>query len=885
MTTTAGKYSVFDDAPGSTHNLVVELVPSGANVLEFGCATGYMSAVLRKRLGCHVTGIEIDPAAAELARSRAERVIVGDAEQLDYELELGDERFEVILFADVLEHLREPSAVLRRVRPLLATGGSIVASIPNVAHGSVRVALLGGEFRYNPYGLLDDTHLRFFTRDSVLSLFEDAGYVVTEWQRKGTPIDQTEVVGMDIELPEPIRERLESDPDATTYQFIVKAARAEDVDGVRSVRAELGALRADVEVRDAAIRKLQAALAQQTEASARARRIADERETTLGELRESLHDREALHGELREIRQLLGKQFTQMRALAREVTASAERDARLEQSLARVHEDILLRQDDVQASLYDVRGLVARSGATAADARADEYQQTIRRVQEAVRRIVPRAAVVLVVSRGDDALLHLFGRTGRHFPRRDDGLWAGEYPATSGSAIAQLEWQRAERADFLIFPKPAFWWLDFYGELARHLEHHYQAVHRDDACVVYDVRQPQPAVRSVWQVFENAVAMRRSAIGDEPAILDWNTGLDIATRFPLLTVFSPPPFVEAELPYVDRSVSVVALATRDTAVVAEARRVASGAILTFSGSASGDLAVEIERIEQPGAGAPAKSASVSMVIPCFNNSACTAACLRAVQETLPDHLAVEIIVVDDGSTDDTSAVVERSAARDRRVRLVRNPTNLGFIASCNRGAEVARHELLVFLNNDTVPLSGWLEAVLQVFRDEPRAGVVGGKLLYPDGRLQEAGGVVFADGSAANFGRGEYDVEAATFNFVREIDYCSGALLATPRALFTALGGFDRRYSPAYYEDTDYCFAVRAHGYRVLYQPRSRIVHREGASSGTDLAAGVKRHQVVNQTRFARKWSAILATQPKRPPAFDVETWYSLLARTPGSHA
>jgi GT2 family glycosyltransferase/2-polyprenyl-3-methyl-5-hydroxy-6-metoxy-1,4-benzoquinol methylase len=880
MTATAGKYTEFDDVPGSTHNLVVELVPSGATVLEFGCATGYMSAVLRQRLGCRVTGIEIDAAAAELARAEAERVIVGDAEQLDYERELRDQRFDVVLFADVLEHLRDPASVLRRVRPLLTAGGTIVASIPNVAHGSVRMALLGGEFRYNAKGLLDDTHLRFFTRESVLELFEDAGYVITEWQRKGSPIDQTEVVPTDIELPAPLREQLEADPDATTYQFILRAVRAEDAGGSRSVRAELGSLRADLEVRDTTIRSLQAQLAEKTEALGRARRLDDEREAAIGELRESLLDRHELESEIESIRYLLAKQSAALGLLGREVAASAERDARLEQSLARVHEDVLLRQDDVQASLYEVRGLLARSEATAPDPRQDDYQQTIRRVQEAVRRHLPRTAIVLVISRGDDALVSLYGRTGWHFPRRDDGVWAGEYPATSTSAVAQLESQRAQGAEFLIVPKPALWWLEFYAQLKRYLDHRYRVVHREPACVMYDIRQPQPVVRGVWQVFEKTVAMLRIEVGEEPAILDWDTGLELASRYPSLTVFSPPQFVATELPYLDRSVTIVALAADDPALLAEATRVASHAVLTFSTSSSDDLAVQVEWIQPPDRAPGPSPTSVSIVIPCFNHSAYTSACLRAVQETLPADVDVEIVVVDDASTDDTSALARRFAARNQRLRLVRNSKNVGFVASCNRGARVARGELLVFLNNDTVPLSGWLEALLQVFRDEQRVGAVGGKLLYPDGRLQEAGGVVFADGSAANFGRGEHDVEAAMFNFVRDVDYCSGALLATPRALFSTVGGFDRRYAPAYYEDTDYCFAVRAHAYRVLYQPRSAIVHREGASSGTDLATGVKRHQVVNQNRFARKWSAVLATQPKRPSAFDLRTWYSLLGHT-----
>jgi GT2 family glycosyltransferase len=207
---------------------------------------------------------------------------------------------------------------------------------------------------------------------------------------------------------------------------------------------------------------------------------------------------------------------------------------------------------------------------------------------------------------------------------------------------------------------------------------------------------------------------------------------------------------------------------------------------------------------------------------------------------------------------------------------VRNSTNKGFVASCNRGAQAANGDLLVFLNNDTLPLPGWLEALLQVYADRPDAGAVGARLLYPDGRLQEAGGLVFADGSAANVGRGEYDADQPVFNFVREVDYCSGALLSTPRGLFASIGGFDTRYAPAYYEDADYCFAVRTRGQRAYYQPRCVIVHREGVSSGTDLSSGVKRFQALNQVKFARKWAQALKGRSRRPAKLDMAAWHAL---------
>ena len=237
----AFKYTEFQDDPGSTHSKIVSLVPPATRVLEFGCATGYMSQVLKDRLGCTVTGVEIDPEAARLAERYCERVLVGDAEKIDYAAELAGEVFDVVLFADVLEHLKEPADVLRRVRPFLAEDGVLIASIPNIAHASVRLALLGGEFRYRDWGLLDDTHLRFFTRASIQDLFEETGYVITHWQRQRLDVGETEISVP--EVPEAVREWLASDPEATTYQFVLRATVSEAASQLKSTRHELEELR------------------------------------------------------------------------------------------------------------------------------------------------------------------------------------------------------------------------------------------------------------------------------------------------------------------------------------------------------------------------------------------------------------------------------------------------------------------------------------------------------------------------------------------------------------------------------------------------------------------------------------------------------------------
>lgn len=247
----------------------------------------------------------------------------------------------------------------------------------------------------------------------------------------------------------------------------------------------------------------------------------------------------------------------------------------------------------------------------------------------------------------------------------------------------------------------------------------------------------------------------------------------------------------------------------------------------------------------------------SIIIPVYNKFAYTRACLQSIAAHGAE-IGFEVIVVDDCSSDQTEA----GLARIGGLRVIRNAENLGFIGACNAGAAAASGDFLVFLNNDTQVTAGWLDALIDTFADHPRVGLVGAKLVYPDGRLQEAGGIVFADASGWNVGRFGDPADPA-YNYVREVDYCSGAAIAVRRDWFAAHDGFDIRYAPAYYEDTDLAFRIREDGLRVLYQPRSTVIHFEGITSGTDTGSGIKRFQLVNQEKFAERWRERLPAQPR----------------------
>ena len=242
----------------------------------------------------------------------------------------------------------------------------------------------------------------------------------------------------------------------------------------------------------------------------------------------------------------------------------------------------------------------------------------------------------------------------------------------------------------------------------------------------------------------------------------------------------------------------------------------------------------------------------SLVIPVYGQHLMTFNCLKSVAETCKD-LAIEILLIDDCSPEDAAEALASVSG----ISVVRNNTNLGFLASCNIGGIHAKGEFVVILNNDLILTGDWLQQMSAVYEKFPDTGMVGAKLVYPDGRLQEAGGIVWRDGSAWNVGRGD-DPAKPEYNYVREVDYCSGACLLIRREFWNALGGFDAAYKPAYYEDTDLAFRVREAGKQVFYQPHAVVVHFEGQSSGTDITKGIKRHQLINQKTFATRWEKVL---------------------------
>jgi GT2 family glycosyltransferase/glycosyltransferase involved in cell wall biosynthesis len=382
--------------------------------------------------------------------------------------------------------------------------------------------------------------------------------------------------------------------------------------------------------------------------------------------------------------------------------------------------------------------------------KAVDYRQLVARVREVVGKTIPDAATVLVVSRGDNELLNFDRRRGWHFPRTNDGTYAGYYPANSEGAIAQLEAARSLGAHYLLFPTTALWWLDYYAGLRAHLEQHYKLVCRHDACWIYEL--------GAATISAPAVAAAQAEIAGP------------------CTSLAPP--------------------------------------------------------------------QCSIIIPVFNKAALTRQCLDRLLAA-PESISTEIIVVDDGSTDSTPELL---AGHGRRIHALRHESNSGFAKACNHGAGAATGEYLIFLNNDTIPKPGWLDALVNYARSHPKAGVVGSKLLFPNDTVQHAGVVICQDRLPRHIYTG-FPADHPAVNKSRAYTAVTGACMLIRKKLFEEVGGFDTTFVNSC-EDIDLCLRLRQRGYEAHYCKDSVLYHLESVSR-----QGRSKEEQQNNQIYRGRWA------------------------------
>jgi SAM-dependent methyltransferase len=423
------------------HAIVAGLVGSAKRVLGLGSGAEEMWRALRGR-GCELALVSSQPRDVE-ASSPEEWLTLDEGGRIG---RLGDRRdgFDAVVAVDFIEHLRDPGAFLTDAAATLRPGGRVLVSVPNVAHGSVRLALLAGRFEPEGLGGVGRVPLRFYTAQTLERLVTEAGLRVERVEREEAPIDPTNGVA---DLPEGLLTSLATAPEALTRRFVIEARAADQTDRAPTTATarEIEALRREIEA--------------------------------------------------------LGRRAAEPTARLDDLEVALEQVAAREESLRRVllgDEDRLTRPGDDLASVLDA--LREPSSAFATRGRRGgqpgeyfRYQRMIERARGLVRAAVPAGETVAVVSRGDEALVALPGRVSWHCPRTAEGLYAGHHPADGAEAVARLEELRRAGAAYLLLPATAAWWLDHYPELARHLAQRYRRVCHDESCSIFVLTAPEVA--------------------------------------------------------------------------------------------------------------------------------------------------------------------------------------------------------------------------------------------------------------------------------------------------------------------------------------------------------------------------------------------------------
>lgn len=845
--------------PNTSHSRMMAMIGKNKSVLEFGCASGYMSKVLREN-GCRVTGIEFDAAAAEAARAHCERVIVANLNSDVWTQEVGDSRFEVAVFGDVLEHLTDPQTVLRKVRDFLAEDGYVVASLPNIAHGSVRMDLLSGEFQYRRLGLLDETHVRFFTRYGIEELFCECGYLVAEMQRCYRDIFDSELNPVREIVPAQVLALLEHDEDARTYQYVCKAVPADAASIVRHVSQELASARKQV-------RRLEHAVNQQ--------------KRTLSEKTQDLAGKEAT------LQAIFNSRSWKLLNRYREFKARVSR-----QGLAHSGARLLSKNHRLGTTAGEYQQWIEEHERPSWD--ADKMRSEIRGFQYA-----PKISVIMPVynTRRDylekainSVLAQMYDNwelciCDDHSSARHVRPYLEERAAADGrikvafadinrgiSAASNqaLELASGEFVGFLdhddeLSPAALY-------EVVKLLQQHPDAdyIYSDEDKLELNGKRCDAFFKPDWSPefllscnYVCHFGVYRKALLDE--VGGFRSGFDGSQDYDLILRMAEKTRKMFHIPKVlyhwrkvEGSTSAAAAAKNYTV---DAGKRALREHLERRGIAAdvlnGELA-NVYRVRPQILGNPL----VSIIIPTRDGVSLLQRCITSIeQKTSYPHY--EILVVDNGSVEPETAAYLRTLRH--RVLPFAEPFNFSRIN--NFAARQAHGSYLVLLNNDTEVISPeWLSSMLELCQMDG-VGIVGGKLYYPDRSIQHAGVVLGLSGGVADHAHKHFPGHSygyfGTLRCIRNYSAVTAACMMVRKEAYDAVGGFDEELQVAF-NDIDFCLRVRDRGYRIVWTPYCELIHYESVSRGFDLN--------WREVEFMqRRWGQALLTDPYYNPNLTLE--------------
>lgn len=810
--------------PEMSHNKLLARIRQDSTVLEFGPASGAMTKVLSGQMGCHVTIVELDRKCFEYTMRFAEDGVCTDIESYEWEKKLQQRKYDYVVFADVLEHLLHPQDVLEHVKKYLREDGAVLISVPNIAHNSVIIELLKNRFIYQSTGILDYTHVHHFTFSELQMMCKAAGYNATYLDAVYIGVGRNEFSDRYGDIDPVVADYLKKRPFGEVYQHIVE-------------------IRDSKYVREHHL-KTENCLGHPADYTDRATIDPSEDTSTVNGTMERLymepntffennHEIARLRLEINDLYLSLGGQ-----------------EAALE-NIRRLNE----LRDELSEKDYYIRTLQGEDEKK--DARIEELQDA---EQQRNEHIVTLDREIKASLDEREALERQSKDLGQEKERleRECGILTEKYNNLMGENKSLSEEHKTLQEQHAVL-----------AEQYRAGQEEREIFCNEKKELLQQLRNKEGHIELLLESereFERykqtrayRATIRRRKIVDK--LLPPDSKRLFILRVIKKMICHPVFMLHVVRPgnignYIKylHSDSIEEITARYDEIEAVAKG-ETGSLDAVPGVEHPDeqqddnLRIEdFEPLWFPEQEHPA----VSIVIPVYNQFRYTYACLQSILKNSGD-VSYEILIANDCSTDITGQIAHVA----KNVRLITTEHNMRFLRNCNNAAQYARGEYILFLNNDTQVMENWLQPLIDLMENHADIGMVGSKLIYPDGKLQEAGGIVWKDASAWNYGHLK-NPDDPEFNYVKEVDYISGAAIMIRSSLWREIGGFDERFAPAYYEDTDLAFEVRKHGYKVVYQPQSVVVHFEGISNGTDVTSGQKMYQQVNRDRFYEKWQSVL---------------------------
>lgn len=877
---------------------MLNFIGENKQVVEFGCASGHFAHIINNR-GCTVTGVEINPVAAEIAKQYCQEVIVADLDFVSIREILPNQKFDVAIFGDVLEHLRNPWKVLEETKLILKEDGFVVASIPNIAHGAIRLALLKGEFEYTELGILDNTHLRFFTRKTVEELFDKSGYILNVIDCTKLPIFSDSSLTPKIKQEQfniDILQQIEQDSNADTLQFIIKASPcsvetrykilsdcySKQMEQMQQLKFKLQQTHSELERSQSQLEQTQSQLYNYQVEYQKVQAIVFAMETTkFWKLRKMWFKLKTLFS----IKRFFFKSLAKLKLIFILIFTNG-----LSHTINILkQEDKIPLSDDINYQKWLTKNYPRKIDLTsmAENIKNLKYKPVISIImpvyntpgeflKEAIDSVLNQVYPYWELCIADDASTKQYIQfLLTEYLDKDKRIKVvfreenGHISLSSNSAIhlATGEYIALLDHDDLLTPHALY-------EVVKLLNQYPEAdmIYSDEDKINQESKLQDPYFKPDWcpdsflsRMYTCHLGVYRrelvKQIGGFRGGYEGSQDYDLVLRLTEKTdkIFHIPNIlyhwrIHSESTAQDISTKNYATIAAQKAIKdALERRGETGKVIPIQGGYN-NVRYEIKNHDL-----------ISIIIPTKNLGNLLNSCLKSIFEKTT-YSNYEILVIDNGSTEEkTKQIIELWKIKEpQRFRSEVLDIPFNFSKINNYAVKQTKGKYLLFLNNDTEVINNdWLHAMVEQAQ-RTNIGAVGALLLYSDNTIQHAG-VTAGIGGVANHSHKNYPSEAhGYFNQIQTINNYSAvtaACLMCRREVFEEVGGFEEDLAVAF-NDTDLCFKMIDKGYRNICLPHVKLYHYESKSRGYEDTPEKKARFNKEVKYMQSKWKDIIKHDP-----------------------